>query len=218
VEIKVLKNILEANQDVAEEIKKQLREEKVLMVNLIGSPGAGKTTLLEKTIERLKDKYSIAVIEGDIATDRDARRLQKYDIPIVLINTDGACHLESVSIQEALGEFDLKKTDIVFVENVGNLVCPAEFDIGEYAKIAVLSVTEGDDKPEKYPLLFREAKAMLLNKVDIMEHTDFNKEAFDSDIRRLNGTLPVFEVSLRQNRGLDAWIGWLEKTFRETVG
>ncbi len=218
MEIKVLKNILEANQDVAEEIKKQLREEKVLMVNLIGSPGAGKTTLLEKTIERLKDKYSIAVIEGDIATDRDARRLQKYDIPIVLINTDGACHLESVSIQEALGEFDLKKTDIVFVENVGNLVCPAEFDIGEYAKIAVLSVTEGDDKPEKYPLLFREAKAMLLNKVDIMEHTDFNKEAFDSDIRRLNGTLPVFEVSLRQNRGLDAWIGWLEKTFRETVG
>ncbi len=218
MEIKVLKNILEANQDVAEEIKKHLREEKVLMVNLIGSPGAGKTTLLEKTIERLKDKYSIAVIEGDIATDRDARRLQKYDIPIVLINTDGACHLESVSIQEALGEFDLKKTDIVFVENVGNLVCPAEFDIGEYAKIAVLSVTEGDDKPEKYPLLFREARAMLLNKVDIMEHTDFNKEAFDSDIRKLNGTLPVFEVSLRQNKGLDAWIAWLEKTFRETVG
>jgi hydrogenase nickel incorporation protein HypB len=133
VEIKVLKNILEANQDVAEEIKKHLREEKVLMVNLIGSPGAGKTTLLEKTIERLKDRYSIAVIEGDIATDRDARRLQKYDIPIVLINTDGACHLESVSIQKPSASSTSEDRHRLR-RNVGNLVCPAEFDMANTPK------------------------------------------------------------------------------------
>lgn len=212
-----MKNILNANQDKADEIKQQLKEKKVLMVNIIGSPGAGKTTLLEKTIASLKDTYSIAVIEGDVATDKDARRLQKYEIPIVLINTDGACHLESISIQDALAEFDLDKTDIVFVENVGNLVCPAEFDIGEYAKIAVISVTEGDDKPEKYPLLFREAKAMVLNKVDLIEYTDFNKPVFDESLRILNGGLAKFEMSCRKNEGLEGWLDWLKNTHAETT-
>lgn len=217
MEIKVLKNILEANQDKADEIKELLQREKVLMINMIGSPGAGKTTVLEKTIERLKNRYSMAVIEGDIATDIDARRIQKHNVPIVLINTDGACHLESISIQEALSEFDLKKTDIIFVENVGNLVCPAEFDIGEFAKVAVLSVTEGEDKPAKYPLLFREAKALVLNKIDLIEHTDFNKAAFDKSVKELNGPLPVFEVSCRKDQGIDQWINWLEKTCGETI-
>jgi hydrogenase nickel incorporation protein HypB len=217
VEIKVLKNILEANQDKADEIKNLLKREKVLMINMIGSPGAGKTTVLEKTIERLKGRYSMAVIEGDIATDIDARRIQKHNVPIVLINTDGACHLESISIQEALSEFDLKKTDIIFVENVGNLVCPAEFDIGEFAKVAVLSVTEGEDKPAKYPLLFREAKALVLNKIDLIEHTDFDKAAFDKSVRQLNGPLPVFEISCRKEQGIDQWINWLEKTCGETI-
>ncbi|HQP48343.1 MAG TPA: hydrogenase nickel incorporation protein HypB [Spirochaetota bacterium] len=217
MEIKVMKNILNANQNKADEIKQHLKEKKVLMVNIIGSPGAGKTTLLEKTIESLKETYSIAVIEGDVATDRDARRLQKYDIPIVLINTDGACHLESISIQNALAEFDLDKTDIVFVENVGNLVCPAEFDIGEFAKIAVISVTEGDDKPEKYPLLFREAKAMILNKVDLIEYTDFNKTEFDESLRILNGGLSKFEMSCRKNEGLEGWLDWLKNTHAETA-
>ncbi len=217
MEIKVLKNILEANQDKADEIKELLQREKVLMINMIGSPGAGKTTVLEKTIERLKNRYSMAVIEGDIATDIDARRIQKHNVPIVLINTDGACHLESISIQEALSEFDLKKTDIIFVENVGNLVCPAEFDIGEFAKVAVLSVTEGEDKPAKYPLLFREAKALVLNKIDLIEHTDFNKAAFDKSVKELNGPLPVFEISCRKDQGIDQWINWLEKTCGETI-
>ncbi len=217
MEIKVLKNILEANQDKADEIKELLQREKVLMINMIGSPGAGKTTVLEKTIERLKNRYSMAVIEGDIATDIDARRIQKHNVPIVLINTDGACHLESISIQEALSEFDLKKTDIIFVENVGTLVCPAEFDIGEFAKVAVLSVTEGEDKPAKYPLLFREAKALVLNKIDLIEHTDFNKAAFDKSVKELNGPLPVFEVSCRKDQGIDQWINWLEKTCGETI-
>lgn len=217
MEIKILKNILEANQDKADEIKELLQREKVLMINMIGSPGAGKTTVLEKTIERLKNRYSMAVIEGDIATDIDARRIQKHNVPIVLINTDGACHLESISIQEALSEFDLKKTDIIFVENVGNLVCPAEFDIGEFAKVAVLSVTEGEDKPAKYPLLFREAKALVLNKIDLIEHTDFNKASFDKSVKELNGPLPVFEISCRKDQGIDQWISWLEKTCGETI-
>ncbi len=216
MEIKVMKNILNSNQDKANEIKAFLKEKKILMINLIGSPGAGKTTLLEKTMERLKDKYSLAVIEGDVATDRDARRLQKYNCPIVLINTDGACHLESISIQKALQEMDTDSLDIIFVENVGNLVCPAEFDIGEFTKIAVLSVTEGDDKPEKYPLLFREAKLLLLNKTDLIEFTDFNKEAFYSDVKKINGRLPICELSCRKEEGLESWIRWLEESVAET--
>lgn len=215
MEIKVMKNILNSNQNKADEIEEFLRDRKVLMVNLIGSPGAGKTTLLEKTMEQLREKYSLAVIEGDVATDRDARRLQKYDCPIVLINTDGACHLESISIQKALKELDINRIDIIFVENVGNLVCPAEFNIGEYAKIAVLSVTEGDDKPEKYPLLFREAKLLLLNKTDLIEYTDFNREAFYSDIKRLNGQMQVFELSCRKEEGIGLWIDWLEEQIRQ---
>jgi hydrogenase nickel incorporation protein HypB len=215
MEIKMMKNILNANQDKADEIRAFLNEKKTLMVNLIGSPGSGKTTLLEKTLERLKEKYSLAVIEGDVATDRDARRLQKYDCPIVLINTEGACHLESISIQRALNEFDVENTDVVFVENVGNLVCPAEFDIGEFAKIAVLSVTEGDDKPEKYPLLFREAQLVLLNKTDLIEFTDFSKEAFYNDLRKINGKLPVYELSCRKEEGIESWISWLEDKVKE---
>ncbi len=213
-----MKNILNSNQDKANEIKDYLKEKKVLMVNLIGSPGAGKTTLLEKTLEHLKGKYSIAIIEGDVATDRDARRLQKYGCPIVLINTDGACHLESISIQNALHEFDIDSVDIIFVENVGNLVCPAEFDIGEFSKIAVLSVTEGDDKPEKYPLLFREAKLLLLNKVDLMQFTDFDKESFSKDVQTLNGQLPVIELACRNNEGIEPWINWLEEQVTKIKG
>ncbi len=209
MEIKVLKNILGANQNKADEIRARLVDKGVLMVNLIGSPGSGKTTLLEKTLAHFADTYSCAVIEGDVATDRDARRLQKFGIPVILINTDGACHLESISIEQALGELDLDATDIVFVENVGNLVCPAEFDIGEFAKIAVCSVVEGDDKPEKYPLLFRESKGVLLNKVDLSDFTDFDGDAFTTAVNRLNGDTPIMEIAARSGQGLRVWYDWL---------
>jgi len=218
MEIKVMKNILGANQQRADNVRAMLRGHNTLMLNLIGSPGCGKTTLLEKTLERFKGRCNVAVIEGDVASDRDARRIQAHDVPVVLINTDGACHLESISIEKALAEFDLDAIDIVFVENVGNLVCPAEFDIGEYAKIAVSSVAEGDDKPEKYPLLFREAKAVVLNKTDLTGLCEFNRNTFMESLGRLNGRLPVLEVSCRNGTGLEGWFSWIEEALRIYTG
>jgi hydrogenase nickel incorporation protein HypB len=209
MEIKVIKHLLDETAKKAQEIRTLLTGKKVLMVNLIGSPGSGKTSLLEKTLAEFNGKYRCTIIEGDVATDRDAVRLQKYDIPICLINTEGACHLEPMSIRKALDEFDLDATDIVFVENVGNLVCPAEFDIGEQAKIAIASVTEGHDKPEKYPLLFNECKAVVLNKVDLEQFTDFDKAYFYESVKKLNGNVPLFETTCRSNLGLEAWYGWL---------
>ena len=215
MEIKVIKHLLDASAKKADEIRLLLRQKKVLMVNLIGSPGSGKTSLLEKTLAHFKETYRCAVIEGDVATNRDAVRLQKYDVPICLINTEGACHLEPMSILKSLEEFDLDATDVIFVENVGNLVCPAEFDIGEHAKIAIASVTEGHDKPEKYPLLFNECKAVVLNKVDLQDFTDFDKEYFYSSVQQLNGNVPIIETSCRADEGLEAWYLLLD-TLRKT--
>lgn len=211
MEIKVVKHLLDESSKKADEIRALLRQHKVMMVNIIGSPGSGKTSMLEKTLATFKGEFRCAIIEGDVATDRDAIRLQKYEVPICLINTDGACHLEPMSILKSLEEFDLENTDIIFVENVGNLVCPAEFDIGEHAKIAVASVTEGHDKPEKYPLLFNECKAVVLNKMDLMEFTDFDKNVFYSSVKQLNGTVPVIETSCRAVTGLERWYDFLRE-------
>lgn len=210
MEIKVIKHLLDESSKRADEIRSVLRERKVFMVNLIGSPGSGKTSLLELTLAAFKDRHRCAVVEGDVATDRDAVRLQKYDLPICLINTEGACHLEPVSIRKALDEFNLDATDVIFVENVGNLVCPAEFDIGENAKVAVASIAEGHDKPEKYPLLFNECGAVVLNKIDLQPFTDFDKEIFCAGVKKLNGGVPLFEMSCRKGEGLEGWYGWLE--------
>jgi len=215
MEITVLKNIYGANDQKANELRALLKENKVFMANLIGSPGCGKTTLLEKILKDLGKKYRIAIIEGDVATDRDARRLQQFDTPITLINTDGACHLEALSIEKALQGFNLKELDIILIENVGNLVCPAEFDIGEHVKIAMVSITEGDDKPAKYPLLFREASAIILSKMDLLDYTNFNKKAFGIDLQSLNGEIPCFEVSCIRQQGLDRFYQWLESKYFE---
>lgn len=204
-----MKNVLDRNKNKANEIRAQLEEKGVVMVNMISSPGAGKTTLLEKTLEYFKNKYKIAVIEGDIATDRDAQRLKKHGFPIVVINTEGGCHLDSHSISKVLPEFNLDNIDIIFVENVGNLVCPSHFDLGESFKLALVSVTEGDDKPIKYPMLFREAKAIVLNKIDLLSYTNFNKAGFHRDLNNVNGKVPLFEVSCTQNIGMENWYKWL---------
>jgi len=209
MEIKIMKNILDRNQNKADEVRKSLAEKNVLMVNIISSPGAGKTTLLEQTCRELSGEYRIGIIEGDITTDRDARRLQKYDIPIVVINTEGGCHLDSHSISKVLGSFDLDNLDILFVENVGNLVCPSQFDLGENFKFALVSTAEGDDKPAKYPMLFREARAVMLNKIDLLPYTNFNLDAFRSDLAKINPRIPLFPASCTTGDGLAEWFRWI---------
>lgn len=180
------------------------------MVNIISSPGAGKTTLLERTCEALGKKMRIGIIEGDITTDRDAQRLKKYNIPIVVINTEGGCHLDSHSISKVLDLFSLDDLDVLFVENVGNLVCPAHFDLGESFKIAVVSTAEGDDKPGKYPMLFREARAVLLNKTDLIPYTNFNIRSFVNDLENINPHIPLFQISCTSGEGLAEWFRWIE--------
>jgi len=211
MEIKIMKNILDHNQDKADEVRKLLEEKNVVMVNLISSPGSGKTTLLERTCEALGNKMKIGVIEGDITTDRDGQRLKKYNIPIVVINTEGGCHLDSHSISKVLDLFDLDSLDVLFVENVGNLICPAHFDLGESFKVAMVSTAEGDDKPEKYPMLFSEAKAVLLNKTDLIPYTNFNLNNFKKDLKKINAQIPLFEISCTSGDGLKEWFGWLSE-------
>ncbi len=214
MEIQIMKAVMEDNISKAKNLRKLFDEKKVLVLNLISSPGSGKTTLLEKTIAELKESYSIAVIEGDITTARDAERLQQFKIPQVVINTDGACHLNSISIEKAITGFDLDSIDLLFIENVGNLVCPSEFDIGESAKIALVSTTEGDDKPAKYPLLFQEAELVILNKTDLIPYTNFRKDLFYKDLKNINPKISVLEMSCITEDGLAAWFEWIKKTLK----
>ncbi|MFO8055404.1 MAG: hydrogenase nickel incorporation protein HypB [Bacteroidales bacterium] len=211
MEIKVLKNVLDKNKDQAEENRKLLDEHNVKMLNFISSPGAGKTSLLEQTIPELQKTMKVAVIEGDAYTSRDAERLQKFGIPIVQINTEGACHLDSNSIRNAFRQLDLQSLDVILVENVGNLICPTGFDLGEGYCIAVLSTTEGDDKPSKYPMLFRKAKAVVLNKMDLLSYTSFEKDNFVKDIYELNPQVQLFETSATQGTGIEEWNTWLNR-------
>ena len=209
MEISVARNLLEANDAVAVRLKDMFARHGVLVLNLISSPGAGKTSLLERTLTDLAGTFRMAVIEGDLQTDNDARRVAATGARAVQINTGGGCHLDSSMILNVLDNFDLEALDILFIENVGNLVCPVEFDCGEDYKIALLSVTEGDDKPEKYPLLFNMAGALLLNKIDLLPHVDFDMDRAKKFATRLNADLPVFAVSCRTGKGLDDWYRWL---------
>jgi hydrogenase nickel incorporation protein HypB len=212
MEIMIMKNILDRNQDMAEQVRSLMQEKNIFLINLISSPGAGKTTLLERTCEELGAKFRIGVIEGDITTDLDGQRLKKYNIPIVVINTEGGCHLDSHSISKALTAFDLDDLDIIFVENVGNLICPSHFDLGETCKVAMVSTTEGDDKVIKYPMLFREAKVIILNKTDLIPYTNFNMENFVRDLNRINTGVPLIRISCTQKTGLGEWFKWLSLT------
>lgn len=207
--IELRQDILKANQKMVAVVKQRLAEEKVFMLNIIGSPGSGKTSLLEATLAGLTQRFQVAVIEADVETKRDSERLERFGAPLYHINTGGMCHLESDIILASLEQMDLAKTDLVIIENVGNLICPADFDIGEHAKIAVSSVPEGDDKPSKYPVLFREAAAVVLNKIDLVPYTNFNVESFTGDMRRINGTVPLFELSATNGTGVQAWLDWL---------
>ena len=209
MKVKVVTRILEANDRIAEENRKKFQEAGIYVVNLMGAPGAGKTTLLEQTIKALKPHLKIGVIEGDIVGTDDADRINALDVPVVQINTGGACHLDANMINEVLTELPLKDLDMLIIENVGNLVCPAEFKVGEDMKIMVLSVAEGHDKPLKYPLMFRESKALVLNKIDLLPYVTADLNKMRNDSLALNPKLKVFEVSCATGTGIDAWAQWL---------
>ncbi|MCE5212034.1 MAG: hydrogenase nickel incorporation protein HypB [Deltaproteobacteria bacterium] len=215
MKVKVVKKVLDANDRIAEENRKLFDQHKIFVINLMSSPGAGKTSLVEQTIKAIKNKYKIAVIEGDIQDTYDADRIAKLKIPVVQINTGGACHIDGNMIREALPSFDLNKIDLLIVENVGNLVCPAEFKIGENIKVMLLSTPEGADKPAKYPLMFQESAALLINKMDLISYVDFDLKKARHDSLSLNKKLKIFEVSCKTAAGLEAWIAWLTQRIDE---
>jgi hydrogenase nickel incorporation protein HypB len=210
MKVKVVTRILEANDRIADENMKKFREAGVFVVNLMGAPGAGKTTLLEKTILGLKDSLRIGVIEGDIAGTDDAERISNTGVPVVQINTGGACHLDANMISEVLPDVPLGDLDILIIENVGNLVCPAEFRVGEDVKVMLLSVTEGHDKPLKYPLMFKESSVMILNKTDLLKHLDVDINKIRNDALSLNPSMKIFEVSGKTGEGIGRWTEWLK--------
>jgi len=208
--VKVFTNILKANENIAQKNRDIFDKNKVYTINLMSSPGSGKTSLLERTINLVKNELKIAVLEGDLQTDNDAQRIKKYDIPVVQINTNGACHLDANMVDRALKSFDFKEIDLFVIENVGNLVCPASFELGEHDKAVMVSTTEGDDKPIKYPVMFRKAKVLLINKIDLLPYTNFNMSKIKKDAMNINPEMRIFEISCRTGEGLGIWIDWLK--------
>ncbi len=204
MEIKVLHQIMDWNEDVSEEVKKTLADRHICMINIMGSPGAGKTSLITALIGQLKDRFKIGVIEGDIAGQVDADRIASLGIPAVQLNTDGACHIEAMSIQHILPYLPLDDLDVIFVENIGNLVCPAEFRIGESLRMTILSIPEGDDKVEKYPLMFTDTDCLVLNKYDMLPYFDFDEARVSANYETVNPGAPLFCVSSRNGQGIDA--------------
>jgi len=207
-------NILDKNDQIAAEVHERLSTAGIFVVNLLGSPGCGKTSLLERTIASLKEEVSMAVIEGDLFTAKDAERIEQHGIPVVQINTGGGCHLDANMVNSVLECLDLEKLDLIIIENVGNLVCPGEFKIGEDVKVTILSITEGEDKPLKYPTIFKQASAVIVNKVDLLPYTNFNLPLAIKDITSLNPEAVIVECSCQTGAGLERWCDWLKEQVR----
>ena len=210
------KKILSANEEYALKNRQLLTEQKKLCLNMISSPGSGKTTILTRTISELKDKIKIGVIEGDIQTDIDAEKIRATKAPVVQINTNGACHLSAAQVNGALENLPVDDLDLIFIENVGNLVCPSAFELGEAGKIVVLSVAEGDDKPAKYPAIFAKSKVLLINKIDLLQatHVDFEIERAKADALKLNKDIKIFPISAKTGAGFADWYDWLIKSVK----
>jgi hydrogenase nickel incorporation protein HypB len=206
----VERKVLEKNDAIAAANRARFAAAGLFVLNIVSSPGAGKTTLLEQTLERLKGRSRVGVIEGDVQTDLDARRVAEYGVPVVQIVTNGGCHLEANLVQRALDQLDLPALDLLIIENVGNLVCPANYDLGEAMKVVVLSTTEGEDKPLKYPGMFRNASVLVINKIDLLPYVDVDLEAIRRHARQINPDLRMFEVSCKTGAGLPDWCEWLE--------
>lgn len=208
--IEIKEEILAENKELASELRESLASVGVYLVNLMSSPGSGKTSLILRSLERLKDGHQISVIEGDIDSMVDAEAVAAQGVEAVQIKTGGSCHLNAAMVEKGLGQLDLANLDLVFLENVGNLVCPAESDTGAHLDVAILSVPEGDDKPLKYPLIFRTCDALMVNKVDCLDYFDFDREALVRRFRRLNEVAPLFEISCKTGQGIEEWCDWLE--------
>ena len=216
-EIKVARRVLDANEEMARRNRDYFDSRRIFVLNMMSSPGSGKTTTLEKTLVRIMPEIRSAVIVGDICTRNDADRLAASGAPVVQVNTDvfgGDCHLSAQMIEKAIEGIALDELDLLIVENIGNLVCPAEFDIGEDARVVVLSVTEGEDKPAKYPLMFRECDAALLNKIDLLPYLEYDRQAAIDFIQQVHPGMPVFEISAKTEEGFETWLEWLRDRVR----
>jgi hydrogenase nickel incorporation protein HypB len=207
--VTIERKVLEKNDQLAAENRDALTRLGVFAINMVSSPGAGKTTLLERTIAALDGRVRLSVVEGDVQTDLDAQRVARYGVPVVQIVTNGGCHLEARLVRDALAQLDLAGTDVLVIENVGNLVCPANFDLGEDLKVVVLSVTEGDDKPLKYPAMFQRASVLIINKIDLVPYVDADVSAIRRHARLANPDLQIFETSCRTGEGIEEWADWL---------
>jgi len=209
--VTVERKILKKNDEIANENREILKQNNVYSLNLLSSPGSGKTTLLEKTLAKISKSINIAVVEGDVQTDNDAQRIAVLDVPVVQIVTNGGCHLEAKLVQNAFDSFDIQNLDLLIIENVGNLVCPASYDLGENKKVVMVSTTEGDDKPLKYPSMFRVSDVLIINKIDLLEYVDFDIKAVRKNALSINPNLQIFELSCKTGEGLDEWIEWLKQ-------
>lgn len=216
--INIKESILSDNRDLADRIREQLDNSKVLMLNMMASPGAGKTSLIIETLRRLKNDYSFAVIEGDIESQVDSEKVAAEGVTAVQLRTGGACHLDAPMIKTALDTLDLEAVDTVIIENVGNLVCPAEFDTGAARRVMVLSVPEGDDKALKYPLMFSVCDVLVVSKIDYLGSSDFNMEVLVERARRLNPAIRIFKTSCKTGEGLDDWCSWLKSEIETAKG
>jgi hydrogenase nickel incorporation protein HypB len=209
--ITIERKVLEKNDEIARQNREIFRRHGILVLNVVSSPGAGKTSILERTLDRLGGKLKIGVIEGDVQTDFDARRVARYGVPVVQIVTNGGCHLEAKLIQDALSSINLQDIRLLVIENVGNLVCPANYDLGETMKVVVASTAEGEDKPLKYPAMFRNASVLLINKIDLLPYLDFDLAALRLHALQINAGLKVFETSCKTGAGIAEWCAWLQE-------
>ncbi len=207
--ITIERKILEKNDVLAQQNRERFAQHDIFVINMVSAPGSGKTSILERTLERIKDTTRVAVIEGDVQTDLDAQRMAKYNVPAVQIVTRGGCHLEANLIKDALQNLNLSMIDLLIIENVGNLVCPANYDLGEALKVVVLSTTEGDDKPLKYPGMFRNASVLIINKIDLLPYLTINLESLKRNALQINPSLRIFETSCTTQAGISDWCDWL---------
>ncbi|PMP68238.1 MAG: hydrogenase accessory protein HypB [Thermodesulfobacterium geofontis] len=213
--LEVFEDILKYNKFQARHNREHFEEYKVYAINLMSAPGSGKTTLLEKTLDFLKDKYRIGVIEGDLETEKDAERIRQKGIPVYQITTGSACHLDASLIHKAMHHLPLDKIDFLFVENIGNLVCPANYELGTHLNVTLLSVPEGEDKPEKYPLIFKVSDVVIINKIDLLPYFDFNLDKVKEDIKKIRPDAYIIALSAKTGEGLDNWISFIENKFNE---